>query len=522
MLFAATITDRGLLSAQTRDANMIGPQSYITTRLSYIPVPLPKDRHEECKQICFKETRWMWKVFFYQTSQFEEKFSLLLDAVYQKCPKGHMLHDDMVIFPDGLEWNTEEDKDVFPNEYELKFVEQTRVNKTPALLYFRELAKEYNLTAFCDRELILFIQRILPIYCNYESALDSLEFCKQYDARIAKEDCARFHQQAVECAEMYIYLSTIKALRNTRERSKSKMTYKIDEEKIDLLQTFFQQHHSCCCSCRSQDQNDSVVEDFCYAFSEQVLANWTKLLGNPFLIFRLWTTIAQSPFARESTDSLSALLDRRCRTKQTWQDPKVEEADRKLYNRLLDFCLPGEIKKVWKEGYWKLLENDGRSGVPITELCRKKAAEHIDACLPFEPIHLYKCYSRLVIENEELCHWLEQNPPVLERLNHYLNDLTVSIRKDLQSLFRKVMEKPSVDSMDKWLTCVMSVVETLPWQELSAEFPPLKVDTTTNKKVFTKFLISWILLQQNIMESKEKLRGIFFRFTGISLGQPNT
>lgn len=100
----------------------------------------------------------------------------------------------------------------------------------------------------------------------------------------------------------------------------------------------------------------------------------------------------------------------------------MEKADRQLYNGLLKFCFPKGIKEVWRSGYQKLLESDGRSGVPISRLYQRKSSEHIDACLPFLPLYLYgcKCYSRRVIENEDVCHWLDQNPPILKQLNHCL------------------------------------------------------------------------------------------------------
>ncbi len=225
-----------------------------------------------------------------------------------------MLHN-LVHFPHSDKLKGQINENIFPDEHEYEFTAKTQVGEISALSYFKELAADYGLPIFSDNELAMFIQRMLPIYCHYETALKSIDLGKQYDARIVKADLKRFYQQAANCAEMYACLSAAQALRNIHR--KNAIVNESDIEKVEQLRDLFHQYHRRCGSCRSREQYDSAVVDFCYNFSEQVLVNWNELHGNPFLIFRLWTTVAQTPFANESTDSLAALLDRKCKTKQT-------------------------------------------------------------------------------------------------------------------------------------------------------------------------------------------------------------
>ncbi len=88
MIFAAIITDRGLLATQTRDVGMCGNQSFIVTRLCYMTTPLPKERHEECRQEALDRTRPIGDAFREKASKYNEKFGTLLDAAYLERPRG--------------------------------------------------------------------------------------------------------------------------------------------------------------------------------------------------------------------------------------------------------------------------------------------------------------------------------------------------------------------------------------------------------------------------------------------------
>ena len=430
-IFSALITDRGLLAEQTRDAAMCDNQSRISTVLTYIPKLTAKERHQTCVNKALVGGQPLWKGYFQNRCGYD-RFGTLLNIFYQQCVHGRKTIGSSVRFPCKCFLDCERKRfkniktclyqqcaferkdsnastnfsykcfcipeldrfrndDICPDKQEIAFAELTQIviscgRIVPALTYFTELAEQEGIGTFNDDELVLFIRKILPIYCSCEKLWSNHKSEKHYNAKIMAADLEDLNQQAETAMKVYLYLLTAQPIPRVRRRRDDQQIN--DEKRVENLTKILFQHNANCGSCRCQTKDEEEIDYFCGEFASRVDVDWGLLLGNLFLIFRLWSTRAQSPFVRESKISLETLLNKKCFPNQTWETPEVKRADRDLYAKLLKLCFPRGIGTSAEKAYWYLPEKGGRSGIPISMLCDtrfdKEIQSQIDHCLSYQ------------------------------------------------------------------------------------------------------------------------------------------
>lgn len=530
LAFAAVITDQGLLAEQTRDGGKTaeGLSSRVHTIVG--PISLSPSKLSEARELyklqIFSEVKHTINLYF-KNNDLIDSYEYLLDSFSLVCSKNRksvqqVFHAPKRQKPDP-QTQVEDDDDTYPDEYEKQFAENAQIifsksNAQPALTYFKNLTLPPDVVVPTDDEYIFFIDKILPSYV-YKISSHNPYRDKHFKPHILNKDIPKLKQQAKDCSEMYVLLLTAQTIANLSQKN-STFKQPFPEENMENFINLFLQHDKLCISCHTRT---STREDYCRNFADRIKQCWPLIRGNPFLIFRLWTTNAQNSFTETRIASLNSLLSNRYKPFHKWTDSNASEADRTLYSGLLSFCLPLTSDENLAYAYWQLFEAAANNDVSVSEICNQRVNQYILSCLPFLPGDLYADYKMLYF-NPDLTYndfreWLE-SPSVLDEATRILNllpkdssdaavDPSMPTYDELFHTFKELMERLTLKVWHKWDKQIKAAANHPEWNDTDTSYLEILHSFKSAKRAYRRFLISWIFLQKLRTNSKELLHKIY-------------
>lgn len=202
-----------------------------------------------------------------------------------------------------------------------------------------------------------------------------------------------------------------------------------------------------------------------------------------------------------------------------WADSGANEADQTLYKGLLSICLSQTSDEKLEYAYWELFEIAGNSDKTVSEICDQKVSQYIQSCLLFLPGDLYSNYMirahRPWSTYVDIMEWLK-DPSVFDEATNILNglpkdssqpsaDSVMPIYDDLFRTFRKLMERLSREVWYEWDEKIDAVSHS-EWNDMNTAYPEARNASLYIKWAYRRFLVSWILFQKLITDSKELFR----------------
>lgn len=503
---SAVLTDRGLLAEQTRDSFASLPnESRMATKFFDLVSRSPEERHRECCEQALNDFASLWRVYFHESDHFQI-CRALLDAFHAACVKRHRAACDVVQFPDindiAPEKHLSSDDSKFPDEQQAAMVNATLIllpagASQPAMTYFAALSGGQS--PLREDQLAFFIHYILRRYCSAERALRSITPGKQYHSKIAKQDLEPLAQQAKECAEFYVLLTFMQAVRNL---SKSKRP-RVDDSWIEKLTALLTEHSRQCNSCRCKSKNPEDIQDYCEDFAAHAAEYYDVLAPNPVLLYRLWTTPAQNLFLHnKSITKIQSLVKSPCP-----QTNASNPANRQLFQSILDFCIPEKHRYLLRNAHIALFRLDTE---PFDVVFEQRVFEYLSTCLPVRAMHLFH-YPTGAVNSAVLQAWLEQQPKEIESLRMAIQRLPGYSKLERQ--FRGLWEMPNQSKLDAWNERIDVCVDNIPWDTLFTELPGLDLPSRRARREYYKLLLEWAILQNLIQQAKAYLKTLIFKYT---------
>lgn len=516
-LLCSILTDRGLLAEQTRDLfSDQSNQSRLATKLSYMPVVSPSDCHDQSKKKALRENSSLWKHYF-PHHDMDIIFSTLLDALNEKCSHTHKTVSQVLFFPDinDLDCALRKDDNIFPDEYETTYADHVGIRfngtyKQPAMVFFQDLCQKAKLQ-ITSEALVFFINYPLKTYFTESRTLYSIPHGKQYHSVIARRDIERLAKQAQDCRIMFAGLLTAIALKQTKRRStKTEPPTSLNGLK-QILQKYCQKHPT------DTDSEDLSDEDqyICDCFVNVLKKNWGRLSGNPYLIYKIWTSKSRVPFAEENQRlSLYKWVEQACKLPQIpdlVSNAKNSE-NYKFYKQLLKLFCPEDEEHFLQRCFLDLFDavesiNDTQSPDFLSWI-EAHVEKNLQDCLAIAPECLVE-YPAGMTDQDVLKTWLDNEPVIISQLkNIFLQDSNSQETAMLRRHFRQAFETPNEQKLASWETILKKTIAEIQWNTLAPSRPPLVSHSKAAIGDFHRFLVAWTLLQMEIEDAKQNLRKI--------------
>lgn len=510
----AILTDRGLLAGQMRELfSDKSNESEVTTKLGYFPVIPSAECHLQCQSAALKEFRTLWHTYFPNNSAYDS-FGALLDALHEDCKRSRKTASQVLDFPNinQLNHSLARDDNVYPDEYECAYAERIRISfrdgdEQSALGYFLALIQRCGLRELPSSTLMFFLHYPLRHYYIKDRTLHSVSPGKQHIAVIAARDIPRLHEQANAYRTLFAGLSTVHALLLSKDRFPPQIN--IPSGCKNQLFKLLKSHNDQCHSCRTNKTAAIDIEAYIKEFAKRITDNWSRLSGNPYLIFSLWSPRSQSSFTNGRSISLFKLLSDACQPRNPI-DPNVRAANQKLFSGLLKLCLPNAEDVSLRRGFLSLFDAlESTADTPgLLSWARAQLEQNLADCLRFEPSCL-RNYPSCIVSPAALQGWLDARPLVFGQLRGALPQmLSATEFRSLRKSFRLMFETPSPDKLNVFEITLTKALHAIAWDALAQDLPPLISYSPAALREFRQFLIAWVLLEMEITDTKRNLRQI--------------
>lgn len=407
------LTDRGYLAAQTLDVlSHARYTAYITTRIGYVSLPLKGDIHKICMSHALYRMNCLRREYFSNSIELDIRVKKLLECFYRQCSENSSV-GAVVSYPDVNKIQDfdklVQDDNVYPDRRESAIAAHTMVcfpqqDPKPVMEYLEQLCREHDIV-LSPAELTWFICEILRAYWTQDKVIRESEQDKHYYKWIDKSDQEPLKRQADDCFNLFALSSTVfmisqiglaKDRRTGRVLHKSENMPVLCEEQMETFVKALREHHEATQSARRMSKDEKGLEDYFWDFVMQIKDDWASLCTAPYLIYLLWVSKEQNPYATRRSICLSKQIDSACQPRAIRSNNIP--ANQALFHFIVSLCRPqyDGSRRNWEKGQLYLFEQaeevgeDGKS-LGIVQAYGREVEKYRTSCLhiPLACIPLY-------------------------------------------------------------------------------------------------------------------------------------